>query len=272
MYKIQFQVSKLKVEVYPDSETCGKAAAQAAADAMRELANTRKTISVVFATGASQLNMLHTLVGQDDLPWNRITGFHLDEYVGIDVNHRASFRRYLREHLTSLVPIGTFFEIDGNALDLDGFCREYAELLRQFCPQLCLLGIGENGHLAFNDPGEADFADPKAMKVVQLDSVCRRQQAAEGWFPSLEEVPKRALTMTIPTVMRIPKLIASAPGKRKAEIVKRTLQDSISEACPASILRNHPDATLFLDTASAALLKGTRELRPGDATGMEVRA
>ena len=272
MDRIQCQVNKLKVEIYPDREACGHAAAQAAADAMRELANTRKTLAVVFATGASQLNTLHTLVSQDDLPWSRITGFHLDEYVGIDVNHRASFRRYLREHLTSRVPMDAFFEIDVNAHDLEGFCREYAEQLRQFAPQLCLLGIGENGHLAFNDPGEADFADPKAMKVVQLDAVCRQQQASEGWFPSLHDVPERALTLTIPTVMRIPKLIASAPGKRKEEIVKRTLQDCISEECPATILRNHPDATLFLDTASAALLYGNGGVLPGNPTGREARA
>lgn len=272
MDKIQFRVNNLKVEVYPDSETCGKAAAEAVADAIRELANTREALSVVFATGASQLNTLHTLVNQRDLPWHRITGFHLDEYVNIDVNHRASFRRYLREHLTSRVPMRAFFEINGNARDLDGFCREYAEQLRQCSPQLCLLGIGENGHLAFNDPGEADFADPKAMKVVQLDSVCRQQQASEGWFPSLEDVPERALTLTIPTLMRIPKLIASVPGKRKAEIVKSTLQDAISEECPATILRNHPDATLFLDAASAVLLNVKSIVFSGNGAGGEVRA
>ena len=269
MERRQYQVNKLKVEIYPDSEACGHAAAQAAADAMRELANTRKTLAVVFATGVSQLNTLRMLVSQEDLPWSRIAGFHLDEYVGIDVNHRASFRRYLREHLTSRVPLGAFFEIDGNAHDLEGFCRKYAERLREFNPQLCLLGVGENGHLAFNDPGEADFADPKAMRVAQLDAVCRQQQVSEGWFPSLDEVPERALTLTIPTVMRIPKLIASAPGKRKAEIVKRTLQDCISERCPATILRNHPDATLFLDDASAALLYGDGGVLPRSVTGRE---
>ena len=194
------------------------------------------------------------MVSRHDIPWNGIAGFHLDEYVGIDENHPASFRKYLREELTARVDMRAFFEIDGNASDLDGLCRRYVEKLHRREPQLCLLGIGENGHLAFNEPSEADFHDPQEMKVVRLDLACRQQQVAEGWFQTPEEVPERALTLTIPTLSRIPKLIVSVPCERKAQIVRRVLEDSISEQCPATILRTHPDAMLFLDSESAAEL------------------
>jgi glucosamine-6-phosphate deaminase len=147
-----------------------------------------------------------------------------------------------------------FFEIDGSSLDLDRVRREYVRELNVAEPQLCLLGIGENGHLAFNDPSEADFEDPEAMKVVTLDAACRQQQLAEGWFPSFEEVPKQALTLTIPTMLKVPKLIVSVPGRRKAQSVRRTLEDPISTACPATILRTHPDVTLYLDKESASEL------------------
>jgi glucosamine-6-phosphate deaminase len=157
--------------------------------------------------------------------------------------------------LTTRVPIHEFHEIDGNAPDSERFCISYTKILRDGNPQLCLLGIGENGHLAFNDPAEADFEDPRDMKVALLDSTCREQQAAEGWFRTCEEVPSRALTLTIPAIMRVPKLILTVPGERKAHIVKRALHEPISEACPATILRTHPDVTVFLDADSAAELE-----------------
>jgi glucosamine-6-phosphate deaminase len=149
-----------------------------------------------------------------------------------------------------------FLEINGSSSDPDRVRREYADRLEKADPQLCLLGIGENGHLAFNDPGEADFEDPDVMRVVTLDPACRQQQLGEGWFSTLEEVPARALTLTIPTLMKIPKLIVSVPGRRKAQSVRRTVEDPISPACPATILRNHPDVTLYLDQESAAELDG----------------
>jgi glucosamine-6-phosphate deaminase len=251
---VKFQVNQLHVEVHADSESCGGAGASAAAEAISELSEKRDALSVVFATGASQLKMLRALVSRGDIPWERVLGFHLDEYVGLDENHRASFRKYLRENLSGLVKMREFFEIDGGAQDPDLFCRNYAEKLRQSDPQLCLLGIGENGHLAFNDPGEADFHDPCDVKIVRLDAACRQQQAAEGWFRSAEEVPERAMTLTIPAILRIPRLIVCVPGERKAQIVRRALRDPISEQCPATILRTHANATLFLDSQSAAEL------------------
>jgi glucosamine-6-phosphate deaminase len=250
------QVEAMKVEVHPNGKAAAAAAAQAAANALRELGKSRASIAVIFATGASQLHTLDALTGISGLPWNQVSGFHMDEYVGIAKYHPASFRRYLRERLTQKVQMKEFFEIDGNAADPEKEGCDYAEKLRSADPQLCLLGIGENGHLAFNDPAVANFGDPDDAKVVHLDSVCRQQQAAEGWFASAAEVPEYAITLTIPTLLRVPKLIVSVPGRRKGSIVRRTLEESISTKCPATILRTHPNVTLYLDLESANELDG----------------
>lgn len=249
-----FRAGSLKVEVHPSSRQAGQAAATAAAEAIRELDRLGKGVNVIFATGASQLETLAALTFIPNVPWHNVHGFHLDEYIGIDENHPASFRRYLREKLTQRVPMKQFSEIEGNSPDPEMFCKRYAEELRLADPQLCLLGVGENGHLAFNDPAEADFNDPLAVKVVNLDTVCRQQQAAEGWFENLDAVPHQAITITIPTLFRVPKLIVSVPGNRKAQIVRKTIQDPISHDCPSTILRNHPDATMYLDPDSAGEL------------------
>lgn len=250
----RFQVGTLHIEVYPSREAAGEAAAAAAAASFRELASGGSNFGVIFATGASQLATLHSLTAIPGLPWNQVVGFHMDEYVGIAPDHPASFRRYLRENLTTKVPLGAFHEIDGTQPDLNAVCDNYVRLLHGHDPKLCLLGIGENGHLAFNDPAEADFADPHDIKLVRLDKECRAQQVAEGWFPDVDAVPKQALTLTIPALLRVPKLIASVPGPRKAHIVRRTLEEPISTACPATIFRTHPDVTVYLDRESAAEL------------------
>ncbi|HTX76554.1 MAG TPA: glucosamine-6-phosphate deaminase [Terracidiphilus sp.] len=244
----------MKVEIYATAKAAGQAAAESAAAALRKLASQREVVGVIFATGASQFETLHALTSIPDLPWEKVHGFHMDEYVGIDANHPASFRRYLRERLTSRVPMAAFHEIDGSASDREKVRREYIEALKAADPQVCLLGIGENGHLAFNDPHEADFEDPQPMKTVTLDRACREQQLAEGWFASLDQVPNHALTLTIPMLLKVPKLIASVPGRRKAAIVRRTLKDPISSRCPATILRTHPDVTVFLDDESSSEL------------------
>jgi glucosamine-6-phosphate deaminase len=201
----------------------------------------------MFATGASQFEMLKALTAIPDLPWDRVVGFHMDEYVGISEDHPASFRRYLREKLVSKVAMRQFHYV-GEDPD------EYAAKLRELPPQLCFAGIGENGHLAFNDPPIADFDDPKPVKLAELDRECRQQQVNEGWFPSIQAVPEHAITVTIPALMQIPELILSVPGERKAEIVKRAVYDEISTACPATILRRHSNAHVYLDNASARLL------------------
>jgi glucosamine-6-phosphate deaminase len=249
-----FRVEGLAAEVYETTAAMGTAAAEQAAGRLRALAAQNETVAVIFATGASQMAMLDALTATPDLPWNQIVGFHMDEYLGLSDQHPASFRRYMRERLTSKVRMCQFYEIDGTSPDAAKTCREYVELLRRHNPQLCLLGIGENGHLAFNDPAEADFQDLLDMKVVSLDEQCRQQQVNEGWFTNLAEVPKQALSLTIPALLRVPELILSVPGERKARIVQRTLEEAISTQCPATILRKHPHATVYLDPESAAEL------------------
>ncbi|MGC2504486.1 MAG: glucosamine-6-phosphate deaminase [Silvibacterium sp.] len=251
-----FQVGTMKVEVHPNRAAAGVAAALASAKGLKELEQTRGSIGVIFATGASQLDTLDAITSIDNLPWDRIRGFHMDEYIGISADHPASFRRYLREKLTHKVKMNVFFEVDGSAPNPEQTAQEYAEKLRSADPQLCLLGIGENGHLAFNDPPVADFNDPLDVKIVHLDAVCRQQQVAEGWFKSADDVPARAITLTIPALFRVPKLIVSVPGSRKARIMRRTIEEPISTECPATILRTHPDVTVYLDVDSAAELDG----------------
>lgn len=251
-----FRVERMNVEVHPNRESLGLAAARAAAEAMKQLAANHESFGAIFATGASQLDTLDALTQMKDLAWSQVRGFHLDEYVGLPIEHPASFRGYLRTNLMQKVKIKDFCEIDGTSSDPDRTCRIYAEKLWSADPQLCLLGIGENGHLAFMDPDVADFNDPLDVKVVKLDAACREQQVAEGWFKGTEDVPERAISLTIPTMLRIPKLIVSVPGSRKAKIMRRTLVDPISTSCPATILRTHPDVTVYLDRDSVAELEG----------------
>lgn len=247
-------LESINVVVCATAKDAGQMAAESVAAALRNLGAKRKGVGVIFATGTSQLETLQALTSIPDLPWEKVRGFHMDEYIGIDAHHPASFRRYLSETLTSRVSMAAFHEMDGSAADLEKVRREYMEKLSAADPQICLLGIGENGHLAFNDPHEADFDDPQPMKIVTLDRACREQQLAEGWFPSFDQVPKQALTLTIPTLLKVPKLVVSVPGKRKAAIARRTLRDPISAQCPATILRTHPDVTIYLDKESASNL------------------
>lgn len=251
----RFHVEKLKVEVHPTTEAAGAAAANASAQAIRELGEAGKPVAVIFATGASQIATLKALTAISGLPWNQVDGFHMDDYVGLPLNHPASFRAYLEQNLINKVSMRSFSHIDGLAPNPEATCRAYAEKLRTANPQLCLLGIGENGHLAFNDPGEADFNDPLDVKIVHLDEPCRRQQAAEGWFKTVEEIPTTAITLSMPTLFRVPKLILSVQGSRKANIIRRTFDDPIATACPATILRSHPDATIFMDRAAAEFVE-----------------
>jgi len=249
-----FRLGALAIEIHEDRKALGQAAAALAANRLRDLARQHETVPVIFATGDSQRATLHALAAIPDVPWNQIVGFRMDEYVGLPDDHPASFARYMRENLTSRVQMRPLYEIDGAEANVQKTCREYAGLVRAHRPLLCLLGIGENGHLAFNDPGEALFDDPADVKVVSLDRACRQQQVNEGWFSDVAEVPTKAITLTVPALFRVPELILSIPGPRKAQIVKRTLNDPISTACPATILRRHSNATLFLDRDSGAEL------------------
>jgi glucosamine-6-phosphate deaminase len=211
----------------------------------------------MFASGNSRLEFLDVLVTLD-VDWSRVVGFHMDEYWGIGADHPASFRRYMRERIVEPTGIAAFHEIRGDAPDADAECGRYGTLLRDHPLDLCCLGIGENGHLAFNDPPVADFEDRLNVKVVELDDACRQQQVGEGHFPSLDAVPRNAITVTIPALLRSVTVLAIVPEKRKREPVKRAIGGVVSTDCPASILRTRSNVTLHLDTDSAGDLATKR--------------
>jgi len=246
-------VDQLRVCVATTRVEMGTLAGTHAASEMRAVLAQRGAARVILASAPSQNEALDALIGAD-LDWSRITIFHMDEYVGLDAGHRASFRHYQREHVLDRIRPAAFHGIAGEAPDAEAECARYAALLAAAPIDVVCLGIGENGHIAFNDPPVADFADPLAVKVVELDEACRRQQVNDNCFPTFDAVPRRAMTLTIPALMRGGALFCAVPGARKAEAVRATLRGPIAPACPASVLRTHERATLYLDTDSASLL------------------
>ena len=249
-------VDQLRVEVYPDGAALARRAAEQAALCLRDAVAKRGVAHAMFATGNSQLRFVETLVASDDVPWADIVVFHMDEYVGVGPDHPAGFQRWIRERIVEVTHPRAAYYLDGLA-DPDGECGRYAHLLETFPLDLCCLGIGENGHLAFNDPPVADFADPLDVKVVELDGPCRAQQVNEGHFPTIDDVPARAITVTIPALLRARTVLAIVPEARKAEPVRLALDGPVSTACPASALRLQPNATLLLERDSAGLLGWT---------------
>ena len=250
----KFSADKLNVYVYDSRPTMGAAAATIIAAEIRRLIEERGRAVVIFASAPSQNEFLSALVAAPGIDWSRVIGFHLDEYLGMDDRAPQSFRRFLLDRLVSKVPIGAFHGLRGESGDGSIETARYARLLAEAPPDFAVLGIGENGHLAFIDPPFCDFNDPEAVKVVELDEVCRTQQVNDGAFASLDQVPQHALSLTIPTLMALPKLFAIVPGPAKRHAIKSTIEGPIATSCPASILRRHPDAQLFIDTDSASLL------------------
>jgi glucosamine-6-phosphate deaminase len=249
-----FRADKLNVYVYESRPKMGKAAASVIAAEIRRAIRERGRANVILASAPSQNEFLSSLAEAPDIDWSSVTAFHLDEYLGMDEHAPQSFRRFLIDRLVNKVPLGQFHGLRGDAPDGPEEADRYAELLQSNPPDFAVLGIGENGHLAFIDPPFCDFNDPKAVKVVELDEVCRNQQVNDGAFPKLEDVPRNALSLTIPTLMACPKLFAIAPGPAKRQAIKSTVEGNISTQCPASILRTHPDAHLFIDTVAAEFL------------------
>jgi glucosamine-6-phosphate deaminase len=250
-----FHAGTLEVVICASRAELGAAAAAACeADLAAQLARTGEA-RVIFAAAPSQNELLAGLCASRSLDWRRVEAFHLDEYAGIAPGHPASFRRFLRERLMDRVPIGAFHELRGEAPDCEAECSRYAALLEAAKPGLAVAGVGENGHLAFIDPPVCDFDDARDVRVVDLDETCRMQQVHDGAFARIEDVPRRALSLTIPVLMRTPRLVVAVPGKAKRRAVRDALEGPISPACPASILRRHAGATLFLDEDSAAELK-----------------
>ena len=251
----------IHLHLEPGKAALGKAAAELGALGIRATIDGRGAANIIVATGASQFEMLAELVRQRDIDWSRVTAFHLDEYIGLSATHPASFRRYLRERFASLLPgLGAMHYIDGDAANLEGELRRLNALIAARPIDVTFAGIGENGHLAFNDP-PADFDASEPYRVVDLDERCRAQQLGEGWFGSLAEVPLQAISMSIRQIMASAMIVLAVPDRRKAEAVRNTIEGPVSPKVPASILQRHPAAHLFLDPESASLLRpsGTAE-------------
>jgi glucosamine-6-phosphate deaminase len=244
----------MKLNVYDTAAAAGLAAAEAAAAILREAIRERGQAVFVAATGNSQLDFLAHLTVAPGIDWRRTTMFHLDEYVGIPAGHPASFRRYLTERFLGRVPVGTVHLVAGDAPDIAAELARLNGLIAGTAIDAAFIGIGENGHVAFNDP-PADFATETPFIVVDLDEACRRQQVGEGWFPSLDAVPRQAVSMSVRQILRAARIVCTVPDARKAQAVKETVEGEIGPMVPASILRTHPDCRLFLDRAAAALLR-----------------
>ena len=249
-----FRVDELTVQIYNTEAEMAQDVAEIVRQYLQNLLQQKDTAAVLLATGNSQLKFLDALIALGGVDWSRIILFHLDEYLGISGNHSASFRRYLRERVEQRVNPKQFYYIEGDTLQPLAECDRYTKLLQTQSIDLCCLGVGENGHLAFNDPSVADFQDPYTVKLVKLDTLNRQQQVNTGQFPNLESVPQYAFTVTLPLICSAKKIICLAPERRKANVVKDILQSSIDTKCPASILRQQAQATLFLDKNSASLL------------------
>ena len=242
----------MNIEIFSTKEEMGAAAAANGVSKLKAVLAEKGSASFIVATGASQFEMLAKLA-EADLPWNKLTGFHLDEYVGLSINHEASFRKYLWERFVSRLPLplAAFHFLDGEE-DADAECRRASELIEQTSIDVAFVGIGENGHLAFNDP-PADFETDQPYLTVDLDDACRQQQFGEGWFPSLDAVPRQAISMSVRQIMKSDAIVCTVPDERKAEAVKNATQGPVTPEVPASILQEHPDCQLFLDAAAASL-------------------
>jgi glucosamine-6-phosphate deaminase len=245
----------MDIEIFKDKFELGKAAAAKTAALIKGAIAANGFANVILATGASQFELLGELI-KADIDWSKVTAFHLDEYVGIPVSHPASFRKYMRERFEDkVVNLRKFNYVGGDAKDLKAELKRLADLIGAVTIDVACVGIGENGHLAFNDP-PADFDTEDAYIVVELDEACRKQQLGEGWFKTLDDVPKRAISMGIRQIMKSKAIVCTVPDRRKANAVKMTVESNVSNMAPASILQRHPACALMLDKESASLLKG----------------
>ncbi len=246
---------KLTVNILENREKMGQNAALDIAQCFNKLLSEKEEINVIFAAAPSQNDVLAALVIDKSIEWNRINAYHMDEYIGLPKASTQSFGSFLREHVFGLVPFKSVNYIDSEAVDFEAEALRYEKLLFKNAPDVVIMGIGENGHIAFNDPPVADFNDDKAVKIVKLDDICRNQQVNDGCFKSIEAVPTHALTLTIPTLFNASYLFCIVPAATKANAVYETLYGTIDEHCPASILRLHGNAILYLDNQSSRLIR-----------------
>jgi glucosamine-6-phosphate deaminase len=244
----------MQFRTFDTKQQLAQAAAADGAALIRKALNERGAANIIVATGASQFEVLDALARQPEIAWQRVTGFHLDEYANLPITHPASFRLYLWQRFISKLPLplAAFHFLDGER-GLESECQRVAAILQQRPIDVAFVGIGENGHLAFNDP-PADFQTQSPYLVVELDDACRRQQLGEGWFPTFDDVPRRAISMSIQQIMKSKAIVCSVPDRRKAEAVKNSLRGGVTPQVPASILQQHAQAVIYLDRESASLL------------------
>ena len=249
-----FNKDLLKVNVYTSRAEMGAAAAADVKSAILCALEKKDTINMIFAAAPSQNEVLENLARDNEIPWGRVNAFHMDEYIGLDKNAPQGFGNFLRDHIFGIAPFRSVNYIRIDAPDAKEECERYSELLKKNPVDIVVLGIGENGHIAFNDPPFADFNDDKLVKTVKLDEVCRNQQVNDGCFAKIEDVPTHALTLTVPALMAGKELYCIVPAKTKANAVYTTLNGEITPDCPASVLRTHTNASLYLDPDSASLI------------------
>ena len=249
-----YKVDKLSVEIYENRTLMGEAAARDIKAKIAELLEESQEINMIFAAAPSQNDVLKALVEDKTIEWNRVNAYHMDEYIGLDKNAPQGFGNFLKDHIFGLVPFKSVNYIDITTTDPEKEAERYGKLLAENPTDIVIMGIGENGHIAFNDPPVADFQDEKMVKPVKLDEVCRQQQVNDGCFASLDQVPTSAMTLTVPTLVKAPYLFCIVPAPTKANAVYETLNGRIDEHCPASILRTHDNAKLYLDNESSKLL------------------
>ncbi len=251
----QFKVDNLQVKIGETRNDMGKIAKEDIKAKIIELLKKDEELNIIFAAAPSQNEVLKELAEDKEIEWNRINAFHMDEYIGLSKDAPQGFGNFLKAHIFSLAPFKSVNYIDCTAKDPEKEAERYSEVLKKNHVKLVIMGIGENGHIAFNDPPVADFNDKKVVKPVKLDEICRQQQVNDGCFKDISEVPTHALTLTVPTLYNAENLFCIVPAKTKAKAVYETLNGSIDEHCPASILRKHANAVLYLDPDSSSLLK-----------------
>lgn len=247
------KIDELKLFVYTTRDDMGKNAANQVANCMKALLEKKDIIRMVFAAAPSQSEFLYTLTRLKDIPWDRVDAFHMDEYIGLEKNASQRFSNFLNVNLFDIVKPRKVNLLTPSMKDPELECERYTQLLEEGPIDIICLGIGENGHIAFNDPPVADFNDPRKVKIVELDQMCRQQQVNDGCFTSIEEVPTHAVTLTIPTMLSGENLFCIVPGKNKREAVKDTLIGDITTDCPASILRTHKNCNFYVDSNSFPL-------------------
>lgn len=250
----QFKTDKLEVEIYNNRTDMGKAAAVEVADKMRAYIAQQGSVRIIFAAAPSMDDFYEALCSENDIDWSRVVAFTQDEYLGASLNDKYSLINYIKPRLFDRVNPGIYYYIDGSAKNIDEECERYATLITQKPNDITCIGIGDNGHIAFNEPHEADFQDLKVIKTISVDERCKEQQVDNFGFATKEDVPQIGITLTIPTIMKSTHIICIVPTKRKADAVRNTILGPISEKCPASVIRLHDSAKLYLDRDSGSLL------------------